>query len=91
DDVYSSGLSVKAVIERLSQRTKRNMPHDVRVAVPWYKPTNNRTGREPDYFVHTTDKWLVLPYELNGLSPAEIAVHKPFVKSILDELQDFTE
>ncbi|MDH3716098.1 MAG: phosphoribosyltransferase, partial [Gammaproteobacteria bacterium] len=42
DDVYSSGLSVKAVIERLSQRTKRNMPHDVRVAVPWYKPTNNR-------------------------------------------------
>jgi hypoxanthine phosphoribosyltransferase len=87
DDVYSSGLSIKAVLERLSQRTKRNMPDDVRVAAPWYKPANNRTGREPDYFLHTTDKWLVLPYELNGLSAAEIAEHKPFVKSILDELE----
>ncbi|MDH3452849.1 MAG: phosphoribosyltransferase [Gammaproteobacteria bacterium] len=89
DDVYSSGLSIKAVIERLSQRTKRNMPHNVRVAVPWYKPECNRTGREPEYYLHTTDKWLVLPYELNGLSAAEIEAHKPFVKPILDELQRY--
>lgn len=91
DDVYSSGLSVQAVIERLSQRTKRNMPHDVRVAVPWYKPASNRTGREPDFYLHTTDKWLVLPYELNGLTREEIAEHKPFVKAILEELQDPTK
>lgn len=91
DDVYSSGLSINAVIDRLAQRTKRNMPHDVRVAVPWYKPSNNRTGREPDYFLHTTDNWLVLPYELNGLSLTEISRHKPFVKPILDELQPFLE
>ena len=89
DDVYSSGLSIKAVIERLSQRTKRNMPHDVRVAVPWYKPDRNRTGREPEYYLYTTDKWLVLTYELNGLSDAEIDAHKPFVKPILDELKDY--
>jgi len=91
DDVFSSGLSVKAVIDRLSLRTKRNMPRDVRVAVPWYKPASNRTGRQPDYYLHETDKWLVLPYELNGLSVAEIAEHKPFVKPILDGLQDFLE
>ncbi len=91
DDVYSSGLSIKAVIERLSQRTKRNMPHDVRVAVPWYKPARNRTGREPDYYLHTTDKWLVLPYELNGLSAAEIDAHKPFMRPILEELQTLIE
>ena len=49
DDVYSTGLNVKAVIDRLATRTRRNMPHDVRVAVPWYKPARNRTGRVPDY------------------------------------------
>jgi len=77
------------VIDRLALRTKRNMPQDVRVAVPWYKPANNRTAREPDFFLHTTDKWLVLPYELNGLSLAEIRRHKPFLGPILDELHEF--
>ena len=91
DDVYSSGLSIKAVIYRLSQRTKRNMPQDVRVAVPWYKPARNRTGREPDYYLHTTDQWLVLPYELNGLSSAEINAHKPFMQPILEDLRDYLD
>ncbi len=86
DDVYSSGLNVRAVIERLRERTKLNMPRDVRVAVPWYKPTHDRTGRVPDYYLHETDAWLVLPYELNGLDAAEIRRHKPFLAPILDEL-----
>jgi hypoxanthine phosphoribosyltransferase len=84
DDVYSSGLSVKAVIDRLSYRTKRNMPRDVRIAVPWYKPSNNRTGRVPDYYLHETAKWLVLPYELNGLTEGEIYRNKPFLKPIFE-------
>ena len=87
DDVYSTGLNVKAVIERLAKRTRRNMPHDVRIAVPWYKPTRNRTGRIPDYYLHETDKWLVLPYELNGLSPDEIRAHKPFLGPLIDRLR----
>jgi hypothetical protein len=62
------------------------MPEDVRVAVPWYKPANNRTGRIPDYFINETDKWLVLPYELNGLSLDEIRRHKPFLAPLMEEL-----
>ena len=88
DDVYSTGLNVQAVIERLATRTRLNMPHDVRIAVPWYKPTNNRTGRAPDYFLHQTDRWLVLPYELNGLSPTEIRTHKPFLAPLMDRLRE---
>jgi len=87
DDVFSTGLNVKAVLERLAQRTKRNMPRDVRVATLWCKPNRNRTGRVPDYYVHETDKWLVLPYELSGLSAEEISAHKPFVKPIIDRLR----
>lgn len=77
DDVYSSGRSVKAVIDRLSKKLRANMPNDVRIAVPWYKPTHNRTGRIPDYVLHSTDEWLVMPHELNGLTANEIKKHKP--------------
>jgi len=84
DDVYSTGLNVKAVIDRLSIKSKRNMPKDVRIAVPWYKPANNQTGRVPDYYLRETDKWLVLPYEMTGLSLEEIYEHKPFLEPILD-------
>lgn len=84
DDVFSSGQNIEAVISRLESKTKRNMPHDVRIAVPYYKPTKNRTGRVPDYFLHETDDWLVLPYEITGLSEAEIAAHKPWLSPILE-------
>ena len=87
DDVYSTGLNVKAVIDRLSSRMRRNLPHDVRIAVPWYKPARNRTGRIPDYHLHETDRWLVLPYELNGLSVDEIRTHKPFLAPLIARLQ----
>lgn len=83
DDVFSSGQNVEAVIQRLESKSKRNMPHDVRIAVPYYKPSKNRTGRVPDYYLHETDDWLVLPYEITGLSEAEIATHKPWLSAIL--------
>ena len=84
--MFSSGLNVKAVITRLSKRLKRNMPAEVRVAVPWYKPLHNRTDRAPDFYLHTTEDWLVMPYELSGLNAAEIAGNKPFLTPILQEL-----
>ena len=67
DDVFDTGKSIAAVIEELQNRTRRNMPHDVRIATPWYKPAKNETDRQPDYFVHETDQWLVFPHELQGL------------------------
>ena len=88
DDVYSTGLNVKAVLDRLETRTRRNMPNDARIAVPWYKPARNSSGRVPDYYLHETDKWLVLPYELNGLSLAEIRTHKPFLTPLVERLAE---
>lgn len=83
DDVFSSGQNIEAVIQRLRSKSKRNMPDDVRIAVPYYKPAKNRTGRVPDFYLHETDDWLVLPYEITGLSEAEIATHKPWLAEIL--------
>ena len=88
DDVYSSGLNVKAVIERLAQRTRRNMPRDVRVAVPWYRPSQNRSDRTPDYYLYETEDWLVLPWELNGLTREEIYRDKSFLRPIFEEVAE---
>ena len=84
DDVYSSGLNVQAVIERLEARLKRNMPADVRVAALYFKPNNLQTARRPDYHLYECDKWLVLPYELDGLSQVELIKHKPEAAKLID-------
>ncbi len=50
DDVYDSGLSINQTIKELTRACKKNTP-EIRIATPYYKPQNNRTDREPDYFV----------------------------------------
>lgn len=83
DDVYDSGRSIEAVIEQLQSRTRRNMPGQVKVATPWYKPANNRTARTPDFYLHETDRWLVFPHEVQGLTDREIERGKPELGAIL--------
>ncbi len=87
DDVYDTGLSIKAVIESLQRRARRNTPSDIRIATAYYKPKNNRSGRVPDYFIHETDKWLVFPHELNGLSREDILNNKPGAGPVVERLQ----
>jgi len=86
DDVYSTGSSVKAVIDQLAKKTRRNLPEDIRVATVWYRPSS-KTVRVPDYYVHETQDWLVLPYELSGLSVDELRENRPELKSIIDRLE----
>ncbi len=90
DDVYSTGSSVQAVIETLQRKTRRNLPHEIRIATVWYRATD-RTIRPPDYFVHETSDWLILPYELTGLSIAELKEHKPELGGIIDRLRPFVD
>jgi hypoxanthine phosphoribosyltransferase len=72
DDVFDSGRSVEALIKQIKKLSRANMPHDVRIATPYYKPNNNKTDLVPHYYVHTTDEWLVFPHEIDGLTPDEI-------------------
>ncbi len=88
DDVFDTGMSIEAVITDLRERGHRNLPDHQRIATPWYKPTKNRTGRAPDYFIHQTDKWLVFPHELQGLSSDEVAIGKPEIADIVNGLGD---
>jgi uncharacterized protein len=81
DDVFDSGRSLAAVLAELKKRCKRNLPEQIRLATVYYKPARNRTALKPDYFVRSTDQWLVFPHEVQGLTRAEILQHKPVDES----------
>ncbi len=90
DDAYSTGSSVNAVIEQLAKKSRRNLPHDIRIATVWYRPTT-RTIRPPDFFLHETTDWLVLPYELSGLSIDELRENKKEILPVIDRLESLVE
>ena len=73
DDVYDTGKSVEAIIQELRVRARKNTPDDIRVAVPYFKPTRNQSGRVPDFYIHETEAWLKFPHSLEGLSDSEVA------------------
>lgn len=91
DDVFDTGLSVKAIIAKLKRRARKNLPKDLRVATAYYKPGRNRTSFEPDFSVHRTDDWLVFPHEMEGLSLAEIREYKSHLATIIDALEGVAE
>ena len=83
DDVFDTGMSIEAVFDELKSRARLNTPGDIRIATPWYKPSKNKTGRRPDYYIHETSQWLVFPHELKGLSEHEVQSGKPDVADIV--------
>lgn len=88
DDVFDTGLTIDAVIAQLNAKARLNTPHDIRVAVPYYKPTRNRSGRVPDYYRHETARWLKYPHSLEGLSIEEVAAHRPELYAIIKDQLD---
>jgi uncharacterized protein len=86
DDVWDTGLSVQAVVRHLTAESRRNTPNDIRIATAYYKPGSNKTAIAPDYFVHETDRWLVFPHELHGLTREEILHGKGHVGPLAERL-----
>ncbi|MGL4447985.1 MAG: phosphoribosyltransferase [Shewanella sp.] len=82
DDVFDSGRSIHALKEKLSQLMRLNLPQDIRIACPYYKPKNTAVPLKPDYYIHASEDWLVFPHEVTGLTPEEIASGKGDLKNI---------
>ena len=88
DDVFDTGLTIDAVMARLQDKARLNTPHDIRIAVPYYKPGRNRSKRVPDYYLHETERWLKYPHSLEGLSVDEVAANRPELYDIIkDQLE----
>ncbi len=83
DDVFDTGLTIEAVIAHLGEKARLNTPRDIRVAVPYYKPTRNQTSRVPDYYLHETAAWLKYPHSLEGLSVEDVAQNRPELYAII--------
>ncbi|GAA6168608.1 phosphoribosyltransferase [Sessilibacter corallicola] len=86
DDVFDTGRTIDALIKELKNKTKKNCPQDIRVAVPYYKPKSNLTDRVPDYYLHETEQWLKFPFSLEGLTVDEIKKNRPKIYEIIGDL-----
>lgn len=83
DDVFDTGNTVAAVIEEIRRRARGNTPEDIRIAVPWYKPSRNETEIAPHYYIRETADWLVFPHELDALTPEEMQACRPELSRIV--------
>jgi hypoxanthine phosphoribosyltransferase len=88
DDVHDTGISIQKIILDLKTACKKNTP-EIKVATPYFKPKKNKMDRKPDFYIHETDKWLVFPHELEGLSLNEIKKFKPELSSLIDRLKPY--
>lgn len=84
DDVFDTGHTIQALIRHLEEKVRRNLPGEIRVAVPYFKPSRNQTELVPDYYLHETERWIKFPYSLEGLSREEIQEHRPGIWEVLE-------
>lgn len=89
DDVHDSGLSVAELINQIRLRCGDDAPEEIKVATVYFKPGMSQVNSVPDYYMETTEEWLVFPHELEGLSIDEISNQKPEIAHIVDKLQAF--
>ena len=88
DDVHDTGISIQKIISDLQTACKKNTP-EIKVATPYFKPKKNITDRKPDFYIHETEKWLVFPHELEGLSIDEIIEFKPELSDLIKKIKPF--
>lgn len=87
DDVFDTGNTIKAVVDEIRERARGNTPAEIKVAVPWFKPSRNQTALVPDFYLRETAEWLVFPHELDALTPEEMRVARPALHAIIDGAQ----
>ena len=78
DDVFDSGLTARAVRDRFAA-----CDVDLRFATVYWKPGQNKTTLKPDFYVSTTEEWIVFPHEMDGLTPDEIKIKDPALYALL--------
>ena len=88
DDVHDTGISIQKIILDLQTACKKNTPQ-IKVATPYFKPMKNKTDRKPDFYLYETEKWLVFPHELEGLSMDEIIEFKPELSDLVKKIKPF--
>lgn len=76
DDVFDTGRTLDCILNTIAEKSRRNCPTQIKLATLYFKPQKNLTQRTPDFFLYSTNDWLVFPHELVGLTPEEIKSKK---------------
>ncbi|MFC1842397.1 phosphoribosyltransferase [Candidatus Dependentiae bacterium] len=74
DDLVDSGNSVLRLLKDIREQCGENTPKEIKVATIYHKPAS--ASITPDYYLYETDKWVVFPHELEGLTASEIEKYK---------------
>lgn len=78
DDIFDSGMTAQAIIDKLAPTQA-----DVRIATPFWHIGHNQTKIQPDYYIHQTDRWVVFPHEMEGLTPDELKRKNDYLYGLL--------
>jgi uncharacterized protein len=73
DDIFDTGCTVRAVLERLAVKTR-----NVKIATVFLKDGRNLTDLQPDFVLHRTSRWVVFPHELMDLTDDEIRAKRTY-------------
>ena len=79
DDIFDTGATMNAVKNIINSVTQK-----IKIATVFYKPARSLVDFAPDYYLHQTDRWLVLPHELIGLSPADLQAKDKFIADLIN-------
>ena len=90
DNVMSTGRHMRAALDHIKDNgkaanSKVSISDNIKVACVYNKPLQRLAEIQPDFFIHSTNRWIVFPYELTGLSTQELTANKPWAKAFLLE------
>jgi len=74
DDLVDSGNSILRLLQDIREQCGENTPKEIKIATIYHKPLSSSIT--PNYYLYETDKWVVFPHELEGLTEDEIRMHK---------------
>ena len=80
DDVLDSGGTLRAVLDSLNAGKRAG---GARTAVLYWKPSADKHGVRPDYYVSILEKWIVFPHELMGLTREELRLKSKEIAELL--------
>lgn len=78
DDIFDSGHTLAAVREALAPRAA-----EIRTATLYLRTGHREADRLPDYVLLETDRWIVFPHELEGLTPDELRQKDPEIADMV--------
>lgn len=79
DDVFETGHTLVAIMNELQLALGGKTPQNIKLATVYWKPEHNQTKVTPDFYVNSTEEWIVFPHEMDGLTKEEIFENKSAV------------